>query len=105
MFGQQAIAVAREHFDAMDTRDGLEPIGQALPIGFHLDVEAAAKHLPTEIGHRTHQRDASGVKQRNPVTNALYPFEQMRREQNRNALGLKGANNPKKLGGSVRIES
>ena len=46
----------------------------------------------------------AGAEQRDAVTDALHPLEQMRRQQNRYALGLEAADDAEEFGGGVRIE-
>src|SRR6202050_5022962 len=83
--------------DAADARNKGEPLGKSRAVRLDVDHVAGAQHLATELRHRAHERDAPRAKQRHAIADALHPLEQVRRQQNRNALGLKAADDAKKL--------
>src|SRR5579863_726912 len=91
--------------DAADPGNEREPLGKTDAVGFDVDHITAAEHLAAEIGHRAHQRDMSGGKQRNAVAHALHALKQVRRQQHRYACGLETADNAEEVGGGMRIEA
>src|SRR5689334_22378860 len=103
--GLQANFVDARLLDPADARDRREPLGQSAALGLDFDDITAAEHLATELGHRAHQHDASAAKKRDPIANALHALEQMRGQQNRDALCLKAADDAEKLGSRMRVEA
>src|SRR5580704_980783 len=79
--GMQAQFADAGLLDTADARDQRQPFGKTGAVGFDIDRIAAAKYLPAEIGHGTHQRDLAAAEQRDAVADALHPLEQMRRQQ------------------------
>src|SRR5580698_667128 len=92
-------------FDAADARNKREPLRKSGAVSFDIDDIAAAEDLPTEIRHRTHQRNLARAEQRNAIANTLHPLEQVRRQQNRHAFRLEATDDAEQLGGRVRIET
>ena len=80
------------------------PGDAAAAVGFDLDGVTAAQHLAAELGHGAHQHDAAGIEQRHPVAHALHPVEQMRRQQDADALRLQRADQLEQLDARLRIE-
>src|SRR5579864_2095349 len=76
--GMQAYLADADLLDAADTRDQRQPIGERRAVGLDIDHVAAAEHLASELGDRTHQRDAAVIEQCDAVAHALHSLEQMR---------------------------
>src|SRR5579883_952844 len=103
--GMQAELADAGLLDAADARNERQPFGQARTVGLDVNDIAAAQHFAPEIGDPAHQRDLTGGEQGDAITHALYPLEQMRRQQDRYAFGLKAADHAEKLGRGLRIET
>src|ERR1700704_2150918 len=101
----EAPATGAGRLDLLDARHLRQPLGEPLPFRLHLDVEAAAQHLPAELRHRADQRDIALVEQRDPVAHALHPLEQMRGEQNADAAVLELADDLEQLDRRLRVEA
>src|SRR5262249_14180228 len=55
--GEEQEPVGVPGLDPLHARDRGNPLGKALPFRLHLDAEAAAEHLTTQLRHRTDERD------------------------------------------------
>src|SRR5947209_5714320 len=74
-------AVRTHGLDLAHAGDIREPLGQPLPLRLHLDIEAAAEHLPSKLRHGAEEHDIAVVEQRDPVADALNPIEKVGRQQ------------------------
>ncbi len=84
-----------------DCGDALHKI---LAFGFDLDAEAAAQDLTSQLRYRTDERDVALTEQGDAIANALHPLEQVRGQQNADALVLEITDDIEQLGGRLRIE-
>ena len=78
---------------------------ESLPFGFHLDAEAAAQHLASQLRDRADEHNVALIEQCDAVANALHPLEQVRRQQHAHALVFEIADDIEQLGGGLRIEA
>ena len=75
--GKEPETIRRQRLHLLDAGNGGQALRKPLTEGLHIHAESAAKHLPAQFRHRTHQNDVALVEQRNAIADRLHTFEEM----------------------------
>src|ERR1035437_7716882 len=74
-------------------------------ISFDFDGKSATEHLAPEFANSSHQHNPAGIEQRYAVAHALYPIEQMRRQQDAHAGSFERTDQLQQLDAGLRVEA